>query len=262
MIKHLKIFWQFIRTSIIREMEFRANFIANNLINIFWAAYLIIIIEVIFVQTNSLVGWSKAEILFLLGTWMLVSDLARLTFSPNLKTLADHVFKGDLDFIMTKPLNTQFIVSTNYFNIKALPMIFVNIGIIIYAALQISAPITLSGFLLYLLLLICGILANYSLLLGLMTLNFWFIKADNLHNLWDSFTNFGRYPLAIFPRTMMTIFITFIPVGLISVFPSMAFLGRLELGWIIYALLFSIFIFWLSRKFWNFAIKYYSSASS
>jgi ABC-2 type transport system permease protein len=53
-----------------------------------------------------------------------------------------------------------------------------------------------------------------------------------------------------------------IPVAFVTTFPASALLGRLDstTAWI--GVLFAIVFFIASNRFWNFAIKHYSSASS
>ena len=94
------------------------------------------------------------------------------------------------------------------------------------------------------------------------TTTIWFVKTWNAIEVLRSFLYIGRFPLSSFSFSLRIFFSVFIPIAFITTIPSEVFLG-LSVFWkisleIVVATIFLIY----SRKFWLFALKFYSSASS
>lgn len=94
------------------------------------------------------------------------------------------------------------------------------------------------------------------------TTNFWFINIYNLEDLFHEISQVGRVPVYVFQRGMRFIFTYIIPVAFIATFPVQVLLGRSDPKITVLALVLALISFFLSQKFWNFALKHYSSASS
>jgi ABC-2 type transport system permease protein len=94
--------------------------------------------------------------------------------------------------------------------------------------------------------------------------SFWIIRAQGLVYGYFNFLNIARYPDTIFPWLFRFVFGWIIPVVIIANIPARLLIkslgqpGQLMLHLVIA----STIIFWLSRVFWRFALRHYSSASS
>ena len=138
-------------------------------------------------------------------------------------------------------------------------------GVVVCVSLsQLSIVPNALSVLLYLVALIFGVAVHYSIMLGLAAVSFWIVRAQGLVYGYFNFLNIARYPDAIFPRIFRFIFGWIIPVVIIANIPARLLIkslgqpGQLMLHLIIA----STIIFWLSRVFWRFALRHYSSASS
>ncbi len=101
-----------------------------------------------------------------------------------------------------------------------------------------------------------------SLWLMMVSLAFWFVRLDNFTELFYGFYEAGRYPVAIY-RGVVRVVLTFVvPIAFVTTFPASALLGRLDQETASIALAFAIGLFFLSNRFWNLALRHYSSASS
>ncbi|MEL7243825.1 MAG: ABC-2 family transporter protein, partial [Cyanobacteria bacterium J06573_2] len=59
------------------------------------------------------------------------------------------------------------------------------------------------------------------------------------------------------------IFFTFVvPVAFLTTVPAEAMLGRSQVTWVIGAGILALVLFFVSSRFWRFALRYYTSASS
>ena len=60
-------------------------------------------------------GWSFAEALVVVGWFTLLRAVLEGAVSPSLTAVVEHVRKGTLDFVLLKPADAQFLVSTAKF---------------------------------------------------------------------------------------------------------------------------------------------------
>ncbi|MBA3849238.1 MAG: hypothetical protein C0502_04490, partial [Opitutus sp.] len=72
---YLKIWLASARYSVVRTMMFRMDFIMWSLVEFFWMAVNILLIGVIYSHTDSIAGWTKYEMLLLVGTSMILQRL-------------------------------------------------------------------------------------------------------------------------------------------------------------------------------------------
>jgi ABC-2 type transport system permease protein len=118
--------------------------------------------------------------------------------------------------------------------------------------------------LLYIIALGFGVAVHYSIMLILAAISFWIIRAQGLVYGYFNFLNIARYPDSIFPRLFKFIFSWIVPVVVVSNVPARLLAKSLDQpSWLMFKLVIaSTVIFVLSRTFWNFALRRYSSASS
>ena len=109
---------------------------------------------------------------------------------------------------------------------------------------------------------ICSICILYSLWFFISTTTIWFVKTWNAIEVLRSFLYIGRFPLNSFSFSLRVFFSIFIPIAFITTIPSEVFLGISQLWKILLEVIVATVFLTTSRKFWSFALKSYSSASS
>ena len=77
-----------------------------------------------------------------------------------------------------------------------------------------------------------------------------------------SFLYMGRFPMDSFSFSLRIFFSTVIPITFITTIPSEVLLGLSPVWKIILEVLVSMTFLIFSRRFWKFALKFYTSASS
>jgi len=108
----------------------------------------------------------------------------------------------------------------------------------------------------------CSICILYSLWFFISTTTIWFVKTWNAIEVLRSFLYIGRFPLNSFSFSLRVFFSIFIPIAFITTIPSEVFLGISQLWKIMLEVIVATLFIIASRKFWIFALKFYSSASS
>jgi ABC-2 type transport system permease protein len=90
----------------------------------------------------------------------------------------------------------------------------------------------------------------------------WFTKIYNLTEVLKGLLEAGRFPIAAYPSAYQFFFTFIIPIGFITTVPAEAILNRVSNGTSIVSLLIASLLFIISNRFWRFALKFYTSASS
>jgi ABC-2 type transport system permease protein len=94
--------------------------------------------------------------------------------------------------------------------------------------------------------------------------SFWIVRAQGLVYGYFNFLNIARFPDVIFPRLFQFVFGWIIPVIIVANIPARLLVKPLsQPAWLMFHLIVagSLALF-LSRIFWRFALRRYSSASS
>ena len=266
--RYLRLYWSFLRYCLIREMGFRVNFLARSVTQVVWLCLLVFLFEIIFLQTKSIAGWSRDQYLFFMGTGFVLNSLIDTLFLTNCTNLSELIRTGNLDFALLKPIDEQFLLSCQRIDWAAFPKGLAGVGLLVYASLQMGAPITPSRVLIFTLMMLASLTIMYSLMLTMAASSVWIVRNRGLYEMWFYVTQFARYPAEIYQQGGLAgqcLWITLmflLPVLLALNVP--AHYGAKLVSWELVAYLFAVAGLTLlaSRWFFRFALKSYRSASS
>lgn len=259
--RYWRVYRTFVSSSLVREMEFRANFFAKVLQNLVWIVFFLLILAVVYGNTTSVAGWQKGDAIVLAATVFLLTSLASaLLFSVN--EIPQQVRLGQLDFVITKPIDTQFWVSTRRFNFDQIGTLAAGTLLMVIGVRESHAVVGVLQWLAWAIHIGAALAIYYSFTLALMTTGIWLVRVDNLWVLADSVMQVARFPLDIY-STGVQRFLTFVvPLAFLSTAPARQIVRGFDatslciaVGWAMLALV-------LSRLFWQFALRHYGSASS
>jgi ABC-2 type transport system permease protein len=131
---------------------------------------------------------------------------------------------------------------------------------ILYAGSRLG--LTFSNYLLGTLPMVCGVMILYSLWFILGATSIWFVKIYNVTEVLRGFLEAGRYPMIAYPAIYRFFFTFLVPVAFLTTVPAEILLGRGEFIWSIGTAILAVFLFLFSTFFWQFALRFYTSASS
>lgn len=253
----LKLFWT---TAIAAEMEYRLNFILaiftsiGNLCGSIFGLFL-------FYRTGyTFHGWEWQEALIVLGIFTILQGFSATFLIPNLNRIVDHVQKGTLDFILLKPISSQFWLSSRRISLWGLSDLLFGAIVVVYAGSQLQLkPI---DYLFSFVPLFFAIICLYSLWFILGSTSIWFVKIYNITEVLRGFLEAGRYPIVAYPTAYRFFFTFVVPVAFLTTVPAQVMLGREEIIWIVVSGILAGSLLFASIKFWQFALRFYTSASS
>jgi ABC-2 type transport system permease protein len=171
---------------------------------------------------------------------------------------------GKLDSLLVLPVDSQFAVSTKQFGLDSVINAALGGVVVCVSLAQLGIVPNPISVLLYLVALLFGVAVHYSIMLSLAAVSFWIIRAQGLVYGYFNFLNIARYPDVIYPRLFRFIFGWIVPVVIIANIPARLLIKPLgQPLWLMFHLMIaSTIVFGLSRVFWRFALRHYSSASS
>ncbi len=260
--RYLKLLGIFYRYSVLRELEYRLNFFTNVVMSLFWMGWGIISATILFNVRSRIGDWSYNEVLIVIGLYTLFTGVIEAFFRPNVTNIIEQIRDGTFDFVLVKPVNAQFYASLRSIVVWRLFDIAAGGVIIVYALKQLGVQPPPQQVLIFIAMIALAAVIVYSLWLMMVTLAFWFIKVDNLTELFGAFYEAGRFPVTVYQGWVRGLLTFVIPIAFITTFPAAMLLnraGEVQLGW---AALLAAIMFFVSSRFWNLAIRSYSSASS
>jgi len=180
--------------------------------------------------------------------------------------VVEHVRKGTLDFVLLKPADAQFLVSTA----KIEPWRIVDVGgalvVFGYAFAKLGRWPSLGQVATGLVFLGLAVVILYSIWILVVSAAFWVVKVDNLSYLFGSLFDVGRWPIdvlrGVWRGTLVLVFTVVFPVALMTTYPALALLGRLDLRTATLALAGGVAFAIVARRVWRRALAMYTSASS
>ena len=262
--RYIEIYSIMLRNSLIREMSFKANFVLWMVVEVLWFCGQIVFFSIIFGQVDRIGDWSKWEVVLLVGTHQMIAQLFQAFFFVNVANIPELVRTGKLDSLLVLPVDSQFAVSTKQFGLDSVINAALGGVVVCFSLAQLGIVPNPMSVLLYLVALLFGVAVHYSIMLSLAAVSFWIIRAQGLVYGYFNFLNIARYPDVIYPWLFRIVFGWVIPVVIIANIPARLLIKPLgQPLWLMFHLVIaSTIVFGLSRAFWRFALRHYSSASS
>jgi ABC-2 type transport system permease protein len=256
-LKLIKLFWS---TAIAAELEYRLNFLLAALSSLGGLVGSLFGLFLFYRTGYTFPGWSWEEALVVLGVFTLLEGFSSTFLSPNLSRIVRHVQQGTLDFILLKPVSSQFWLSAHTISPWGLPDIVFGLITIGYAGDRLGLGLSNYGW--SILPLLFGMAILYSLWFMLGAMSIWFVKIYNVTEVLRGLMEAGRFPMIAYPVVYRWFFTFVVPVAFLTTVPAEALLGRVEIGWIGAAGGLAIVLLFIANAFWRFALRFYTSASS
>ena len=260
--KYFKVYTKFLHTSLASELEYKTNILIDLITAILSLIGSIFLLSIFFQNAGSIGGWDFEQALIIQGIYTILNGITNTWFNPNLTEIVKHIREGTLDFVLLKPIDSQFFISLKKINPSGFLEIMLGFLLLFFCIRINQINLNLSFLTLSLITISCSICILYSLWFFISTTTIWFVKTWNAIEVLRSFLYIGRFPLNSFSFSLRIFFSVFIPIAFITTIPSEVFLGLSQLWKILLEFFVAIVFLFTSRKFWVFALKFYSSASS
>ncbi len=113
---------------------------------------------------------------------------------------------------------------------------------------------------------VCGTAIAYSFMLLLTSISVWMVRNQSLMEMWWLFSSVARYPKEIFAgrwaEPLGHFFTYFVPILVVVNVPANAMVRVLDPPMVGLIMAAAVILLWLSRRFFQHALRSYRSASS
>lgn len=262
LINYLRVWLACARYSVVRTMMFRFDFIMWALVELFWMGVNVLLVSVIYDHTEEIAGWTKYEMLLLVGTSMIMQRLLMGFFWSNLFELGRNIRSGHFDFFLAQPGNPLFMASTRKLDLDSMMNVFVAVALVVYSARELHLHPSAGDIIGYIGLLLCGLLVQYGALLLIVSLTFWIVGSQGLEGGYFTLFEFSRLPRQAFRGVSNIIFVWLLPVVVVSNVPAEALAHGFNSDYVPWLL--AVTVFWVAAGAFVFhrGLRRYSSASS
>jgi ABC-2 type transport system permease protein len=249
-----------LRASILLGLQYRADFVLDAATSTFWTGAAILPLIIVFQSRAAIAGWSFGEALMVTGWFTFLEGVLEGAINPSLADVVDHVRKGTLDFILLKPADAQFLVSTTHLQPWRATNMLTAVGIFAWAFHRLGRVPSPGALGVAALAMLAAVAVLYALKTLAVSAAFYFVRVDNLTHLFDSVFDAARWPANVFRGVVKLVFTFVIPLALMTTYPAQALLGALPTTTLLAALAGAVAALALSRAVWNRAIAHYTSA--
>jgi ABC-2 type transport system permease protein len=265
--RYLRLFAALGRFGLAREMAFRGNFLIKVTVEVLWLVILLVFYRTVFSKTDRVAGWSEPQFLFFVGCYYTLGSLIETFFLSNCSEFADLIRSGDLDFILLKPIDEQFLVSCRSVEWSTVPNVVLGGAVMGFALYEMGWAFDAVQALLFVLTFAAGLAIAYGFLLLLTSSAVWLVRNQSLWELWWLFSSLMRYPREVFTRTLAApvgwFFWYVVPIMLVSNVPARVMIDAAFDPWnIAFTMASAAALLAVSRLFFRYALRRYRSASS
>ncbi len=249
-----------LRASMAQAAQYRVDFVLGVVLSAFWTLAALVPLLVLFGRRPSLGGWTRGEALVVVAFFTVLKGAIQGAIEPSVTNTVEHLRKGTLDFLLLKPADAEFLVSTTRLQPWRATDVVGGLALLAYALSSLgrwpSAPEALAAAALV----AAAVAILHSLWIMVVALAFVTVKVDNLAFLLGSVYDAARWPASVWRGALAWVFTLVIPLSVMTTYPALAVLGRLDLahgaGACGLAALFAL----LARAVWTRSVRRYTSA--
>lgn len=261
--KYFKIWKKYVEMAFVNAMEYRLNFLFGGLFETFWYAMNLVYFNVIFSYTNTLGGWTKYQVFFLVFYCALIDNIFGFNFWGGITQIPELIRLGTMDFIIIKPINIRYQLSLKYINCSQIYNLVFDIVGISYISFKLGIFQNYPYRILFLIIFVLNsVFVLYNFYFIMFTLCFWVVEASSLRRFSQDVFTIGNKPINIYPKIIQTILTYIVPFGIIFSLPAQLFMKGYTAKGMLRLFIVSILFFAVSQIFFKISIKRYTSASS
>jgi ABC-2 type transport system permease protein len=260
--RYLRLLAVQLRVSSTLGMQYRWEFLLDGLLTLVWTAIGLVPLHIAFGGRPAIEGWTYERALVVVGWFTLLKGVLDGAINPSLLTVVEQIRQGTLDFVLLKPADAQFLVSTAKFEVWKIIDVAAAIGILVWAFSRMGRAPGPGDVALSIGLLAAATVVLYSLWILVISAAFWVVRLDNLAYLFNSLFDFARWPVSIFKGVFRVVFTVIFPIALMTTYPAEALLGTLEARTALTAVAGAAAFAVVARLVWTRALGHYTSASS
>lgn len=256
-----RVFGVTLKNNFVREFIYRSNLFAMAFADLMWVVIEAGFFEIIYSNTTNINGWTRPQTYFFLGIFAAADSLFTTFFQRSFWMFPGLVNQGELDILLTKPINAAFLATTRYVNFSQLANFLLGFWIIQHFGPEAGFQGGLQWLLVFGWILV-GLVAQFLIRFSFVVWSFWLERGFAVSMLYYQFFSLANKPDGIYPNAIRMILKTALPFAFIGSVPSQAILGRATSQDYLFLVLSLGSYFFINRFLWRRGLARYQSASS
>jgi ABC-2 type transport system permease protein len=259
---YLELFFDYLKQYFKTKLVYRMDFVNEILSDFIFQITNLVFILVVFQHTRFLQGWSREEIIFIYG-FFLVPYAVFSTFFNLWQFQEKYIIKGEMDRILTRPAHNLFQVMLENMEPESLAGAFTGLIIMGYSAWEMKLTITWYDPIVFILLVFFGALIYGGVYTAIAAVGFFTDSQTGISPMIWNIQNYGRYPVNIYNKIIRFLLTWILPFAFVGVYPSAYFLHRKDLYTYVWLTpVMGILFFSIGVYVWNIGVKNYRGAGS
>lgn len=259
--RYLRIYLAILKINLAYLFAYRANFINNIIVSLGWGGFQIVWIVLLTGKRGDFFGWSQNDLVFLTLGYFMTLGIFHFLFSRNFDAFSRVMDRGEFDSILLKPLDSQMHVTMRIVSYANMIRSVVGLALIIAWVIIQRYPVTIMEVLFFGIYIGVGIMTLYSIWLLFSTTLIWYPNLSNMIDLLYTINGFARYPAEMVRNSGKIVLYILIPLLLTISTPVKILLHKNAVEDVIALSFCSGVLFVVSRIFWNYSLRHYTSAS-
>lgn len=261
--RQLSLAWAYTLMLAKARMSYRADFLVQVSSDILLQAVNLAFLAIVFTRVDALGGWSFEEVLFIYGFSLVPFALFNASFAALSSLGGRYVVGGELDRILTRPINALLQVQLELLRPQSLNGIILGIIVMAIASARMQLTWTPQDVLAMTSATIGAWLVYGGVFITVASLTFWTQdRGSGFFPIAYNTIQFGRYPLNIYPAIVQFLLTFVLPYAFIAFLPAAGVLrtNYTWLGWL--TLPVGMTVFALSLLVWKQGLARYEGAGS
>lgn len=264
----LKMFYHYTAKALKARTQYKLDALFSALAVFARESTTIVVIYLTLQKFNNIGGWNLNELLFLFSLIFLTYSIL-IIFFTGLRDFQNNILKGEFDRTMLRPRGLLFqLIAYNSDWIAAFGHGTLGIVLFIVTANNVGITWDFKTVIYYIFSIIGGVLIQGSIFLFFASLNFFFVKTDNIKEVfyWNV-RKFAGYPISVFNKAIQFILIYVVPFAFVNYFPCQYLLRNEDM--VLYPEIFmylapfvGVGLYLLAYAFWRFSVRFYKSTGN
>jgi ABC-2 type transport system permease protein len=258
----IRLFAEYLSQYFKTRLAYRANFFVELVSNLAYELINLVFIIVVFQHVPFLNEWSRDEIIFIYGYFLIPYALFSMFFNFwdfNEK----YIIRGEMDRVLTRPLHNLAQVCLESIAPDRVFGIITGLIIMGYAAVRLKLSFAWYDPFLFVLLSLSSAMIYAGLYTAISAISFFTDSRTGIAPMLWNIQNYGRYPVDVYNKAIRIILTWVLPFAFVGVYPSAYFLKKEQ--WFTFAMLtplMGVIFFAIGLIVWNRGVKKYRGAGS
>lgn len=259
---HAQILIEYFKQYLKTRLEYRGDFFAQFATDLLFQGVNLVFILVVFSHTTNLHGWSREEIIFIYG-YFLVPYAIFSTFFNFWDFNERYIIKGELDRILTRPVHSLVQVIMETMTPESLFGVVTGLAVMGWSLSQMNYIWTFMDGVFFFLFVVGGAAIYGGIYIALTSISLFSDSKTDIQPIMYNIGNYGRYPVNLYSRLIQFVLTWILPFAFVGFYPASFLLGSSD--WKAFAFLTPLvggIYFTIGVMIWNWGIRHYRGAGN